>query len=298
MKNIPVVFIHFNRPSNHVEPFRDGIFKATSEQALRTGNEVRLISNEELQIEDKNFSYAHLKDYWPETVNAFQKNYENLSTNDAQIELICFLRWFILLDFMEKNDLPIVFHSDTDVMIYTDVTEEYKRKYSQFEMTLVHRSCGASSFITQKSLKKFCDFVFNHYQNKNSYEFAKMKNVYLTRLNFGLNGGVCDMTLLEAFHYNADDGGGPCRIGEMMHVIGGTAYDHNFNVDDGVYNHTGEHKDVKFYDGKPYCYHQVLGDFILFNGLHLQGPAKKHLNKLIEEQKKSYGTPPPASLKK
>jgi hypothetical protein len=295
MNNVPIVFIHFNRPSNTAEPFRNGIFKAANKQALQEGNEVHLISNEDFEMDDPNFFYSHLKEHWSKRINNFQDIYENLSTNDPSIELICFLRWFILLNFMEKNDIPIVFHSDTDVMIYADVTEDYCRKYNQFDMTLIHRTCGSSSFITLKALKNFCDYLFKVYENKDSYEFTKMKNVYLTRLNFGLHGGVCDMTLLENFHYQSDDGGGPCRIGEMMHVSAGSAYDHNFNVSDGVYNHNGDHKDVKFYGGKPYCYHQTLGGLVLFNCLHLQGGGKKFLNKLIKQQEDSYEEKPPAN---
>jgi len=287
MNKIPVVFIHFNRPSNTAEPFRDGIYKATSEQAIKEGNDVYFISNQKFQIEQDTFSYVPMKGYWPTSMDVFQKNYENLSTNNAEIELICFLRWFVLLDFMEKNDIPVVFHADTDVMIYCDVTEDYKN-YQQFGMTLIHRTCGSSSFITKKSLKKFCGFLSDLYENKDSYEFAKMKNVYLTRLDFGLHGGVCDMTLLETFQYNSNEGGGPCRVGEMMHVVDEATYDHNFNVDDGVYNHTGEHKDVKFHDGKPYCFHQGLEAPVRFKCLHLQGAGKKFLKKLIKEEKESY----------
>ena len=201
MSKIPTVFIHFNRPSNTAEPFRNGIFKAASKQALQEGNEVHLISNEDFEMDDPNFFYSHLKEYWSKRINNFQDIYENLSTNDPSIELICFLRWFVLLNFMEKNDIPIVFHSDTDVMIYADITEEYNRKYSQFDMTLIHRTCGSSSFITLKALKSFCDYLFKIYENKDSYEFSKMKNVYLTRLQHGLHGGGCDMTLLQKFHY-------------------------------------------------------------------------------------------------
>jgi hypothetical protein len=74
------------------------------------------------------------------------------------------------------------------------------------------------------------------YKNKDGYPFKKIKSHYTIRQQSGLGGGVCDMTLLEFFHYHSEYGGGPGRVGEMMSIINESTYDHNINAEDNDYD--------------------------------------------------------------
>jgi hypothetical protein len=81
------------------------------------------------------------------------------------------------------------------------------------------------------------------------------------------------MTLLEFYSYlNCG------MIGEMMHIIDGSTYDHNINESDQYFRMSGQNiKEVSFFEGLPYCHQTTTGKEIRFNTLHFQGPAKRFL---------------------
>ncbi len=245
------------------------------EQAKRYNEKVFAIGDTE---PPSNCSYVH----YLNSSEEFASIYEHLSTNSRKIELMCFQRWFILKDFMEMTGIEVCFHIDTDVMLYANVTEEFE-KYSQFNFTLSHRCCGSNSFFTFKGLKKFCDYLMNFYQNKSSYDYERVAAHYHVRQKHGLPGGVCDMTLLQ--HYSYLHCG---KIGEMMHIIDDSTYDHNINEPDQYFRMAQQTKDITFISGGtfinpdplPYCYQESTGKQIQFKTLHFQGPAKTLIQKL------------------
>lgn len=218
-------------------------------------------------------SHYNIYEYF-ESAGKFSTIYDHLSTNSRKIELMCFQRWFILKDFMEKHDIDVSFHIDSDMMLYANTDMEY-HKFAQFDFTLSHRCCGSNSFFTLNGLKKFCDFLLNFYMNKNTYEYERIAAHYHVRQKHGLPGGVCDMTLLEYYSYQNCG-----KIGEMMHIIDDSTYDHNINVPDQYFHMDKETKDIVFVNDLPYCYQESSGKQIQFKTLHFQGSAKTLITKL------------------
>ena len=219
-----------------------------------------------------------IKDY-SERANKLSAIYEHLSTNGYVIELMCFNRWNIMLEFMEKHNIPVAFHIDTDVLIFTNVTEEWER-FSQFDFTLSHRCCGSNSFFTIEGLKGICDFFTEFYSDKNSYTYHRLAAHYHIRRKFNLNGGVCDMTLLE--HYSYLNCG---KVGEMMHIFNSSTYDHSINESDQYYRMKGGIKDITFKNKLPYCHQEKMGKDIQFKTLHFQGPAKNLIQRIVDENR-------------
>lgn len=214
-----------------------------------------------------------------EGTNQFRSVYEHLNTTPYEYELFCYNRWFILKNFMLQRKLDVVFYIDSDVLIFVDVNKEWE-KYNQYEMTLLHRTAAISSFITMNGIENFCRLINKIYSNKNDYPFMKIKSHFEVRQRCGLPGGVCDMTLLDYFHYSGSDGGGPGRIGEMMQIIGESTYDHNINDKDQDFRFENGIKSIEIKNKKPYVFNEKLNKFILFNSIHFQGGAK-HLIPLI-----------------
>ena len=264
--SIPVVFLHVGESNPVLERV---IHQATKQ------NKVILIGDSNtLYLKDKfGIGFIELDAIIDEDFVEFNKLYEHLSTNPEFIERFCFLRWFAVRNLMEKANIDRVFYADSDVMLYCNVEEE-NAKYEQFDMTLVHRCCGSTSFFSRKSLSTFCAYLLDIYRDKGGFSYGDLKNKYKNMREHNKDGGVCDMTLLDRFHYEDSKGGGPCRIGEMTHVFDNATYDHNINVDDGVYEHNGRHKTIKFENGEPYCFNKNLNKLVKFNALHFQGPAK------------------------
>lgn len=219
-------------------------------------------------------SNCYIADYY-QGAEEFNSVYEHLNTNSRPAELICFQRWFILRDFMDTHGIQACLHIDSDVMLYAVAHHEFQ-KFSQFDFTLSHRCCGSNSFFTLHGLKRFCDFLMYFYHDKSSYEYERITAHFHIRQKHGLPGGVCDMTLLEYYSYQNCG-----KIGEMMHIIDDSTYDHNINARDQYFRMGEKTKDIVFVSGFPYCYQETTGKQIQFKTLHFQGPAKgliHHMN--------------------
>jgi hypothetical protein len=259
---IPVILIHKN--------FQE--YLKYSIQQSSKNNQVILLGNTDPKLLLPNFKFINYEHY-TEEIKRFADKYQHLSTNSYDYELFCYQRWFILKNFMIDQKLEIVFYIDSDVLLFSNVEEEWA-KFIQYDMTLLHRTAAISSFITLRGLENFCNMLEYIYTNKNGYHFKKIESHYKIRQEFGLSGGVCDMTLLEYFHYNSEFGGGPGRVGEMMTIIENSTYDHNINVADQDFKMKSGRKDIKIIDKKPYVFNEKLKRDVKFNTLHFQGGSK------------------------
>lgn len=270
---IPVILIHVG---NH------DYMNLAAKQAAKF-NEVVLIGNAPLDIPEEKVKFESISQF-VDGFDDFKNSYVHLNTTPYDYEVFCFHRWFILKNYMERNDLDTVFYIDSDVLLFVNVEQE-AAKFEQYEMTLLHRTAAISSFITLNGLRNFCQLLLSTYGNKDGYPFKKIASHFNTRKECNLGGGVCDMTLLEYFHYNSEVGGGPGRVGEMMQIIDSSTYDHNINVADNDYSMKNGIKDVHMVGGIPYVFNQKLKRDIRFNSLHFQGGAK-HLMRNIYDQSK------------
>lgn len=222
----------------------------------------------------QDFATDRICDY-SESAKEFESLFVNLSTNIG--ELICFTRWLMLRDFMKSKGIDICLHIDSDVLLYVN-PESLWGFYDQFDFTLIHKCCGSTSYFTLRGLEKFCSFLIQTYSNKSSYEYEKIASHYHIRRKHGLNGGVCDMTLLE--YYGRMHAG---EVGEMMYIVAGSTWDHNINTSDqGFMMDPGRKiKKVTFVDAVPVIYNELLNKPIKFNALHFQGPAKRYIPEFL-----------------
>jgi hypothetical protein len=268
---IPCVFIHLNDTR---------VLHKTIPQALKFNKNIVVIGDEPVSeyCKSVDVDFINYTDLYSDELNEFDSNYVHMSSNTPWIEKFCFLRWFMLNEYVKQNNLETIFYSDSDVMLYCNISNEWK-KYEQFDASLIHRSCGSTSYFTKTGLDNFCKYTQETYRDKNSFRFTDLFFKYENHKKNNEPGGVCDMTLLDRFHYADTFGGGPARVGEMTHVIEDSAFDHNINVDDGVYDYDTDRgiKNIEFINGIPFCYHKNLKRNIKFNGLHFQGKAKQLL---------------------
>jgi len=260
---IPVVLIH--------RGFQDYLQYSILEACRK--NQVILLGDVDPKIDDKNFTFTNPNGLMQD-VDKFSQLYIHMNTTPISYELFCFTRWFNLRNWMVNNGVEVAFYIDSDVLFFEEANTEWK-KFSQYDMTLLHRTAGISSFVTLKGIHNFCDMLMKIYSNKNSYDYNKIASHFDVRRKFGLPGGVCDMTLLEYFHYHADYGGGPGRVGEMMAIIDNETYDHNINVPDNDFEFQAGLKRTKLDElGNIYVHNNKLKRDVKFNSLHFQGSAK------------------------
>lgn len=270
---IPVVFIH--------KGYQDYL-GCTLRQANKN-NSIIFIGDTNLPFTSPTLTNIQISDNF-QGCDEFKSHYQHLNTTPIDYEIFCYQRWFILKNVMEKNNLEVVFYVDSDVMLFTDITKEWD-KFNQYDMTLLHRTAAISSYITLKGITHLCNLIMDTYKNKGSYNYKKIASHYHVRRECGLPGGVCDMTLLEFFHYSSEYGGGPGMVGEMMQIINNSTYDHNINVTDQGFTMSRGHKDYKIRDGIPYVFNHRLNKEIKFNSLHFQGGAKELIKGVYEQCK-------------
>lgn len=263
---IPVVIIHLNN-SFYLENI--------IQRAIKSNNIVYLISNISLPYCNKNFHIIDINNLITEDNKKFSDLYEHLHIGSKEYELFCFQRWFVLKEFLIKFDINTAFHIDSDVLLFAEAQKEWE-KYNQYTMTVTHGCSGASSFFTQDGLEKFTDMLIKIYQDK-TYYFKTLVSKFETMKQFGMHGGICDMTLLELFKNNHDLGGGFGRVGEMMQIIDNSTYDHNINVSDSDYATANGIKKIEIIDNKISVYNNRLKKNITFNALHCQGLSKCHI---------------------
>lgn len=126
----------------------------------------------------KEVKFQSLNQYFGAALE-FEKIYEHLSRNSYQFELFCFQRWFILKEYMEKNNINEVFYIDSDVMLFgsLDSIDLHDADYG---------TCIRSphfSFWTLDTLKEFCDFIKDLYNNTSKLKEDFYKNMGIVSIS-------------------------------------------------------------------------------------------------------------------
>jgi len=228
-----------------------------------------------------------------EEVHQFRSLYSHRSTVPESYEKFCWERWFYLREFMRKNHLSTALYLDSDVLLYSPMTE-LAACYSDLTY-----ECGLSitgyddhpaswaisphaSFWTIDILDEFCRFTLQTFQQGRYLDLYTQK--WDWHQSRELPGGVCDMTTLYFFHQNNQE-----RIVNLAKSHAGATFDHNINLSK---NTTDEEylmvdginiKKVVFIDDHPH--------FIRANdkermdrahALHFQGFAKNHISRFYK----------------
>jgi hypothetical protein len=215
-----------------------------------------------------NCHYIH--DYETEA-KIFEKYYKHLDSNTYEFGLICFQRWFVLKEFMKKNNYNSLLHIDPDVMLYKDISQE--ENFANCDLALSGDAnegllaCGHSCFINNfKVLEELCDFIMQHY--KDETKFKEIEEIY-RKLNENNNiSGISDMVLLKKFIQT-----NKFKIIHNGMIINNSIYDDNFNCP-GEYEASGNTKYIFMQNKKPYGIHSGTKETIAFNSLHFQGATK------------------------
>lgn len=159
----PVVYIH---------KWTHKYLEISIQQSLKKNKRVILIWDENnKKIAEK---------YWIEwasfdenNINNFRKYYKhNKQNTNYEFELMCFERWFVLLEIIKKYKIDRCLYIDSDILYYWNVDEEFKRieKYWNYELAYPNFSWHTTYIFSQNSLKDLCDFMLKCYKDKDLYE--------------------------------------------------------------------------------------------------------------------------------
>lgn len=201
----------------------------------------------------------------------FEKIYKHMSSNHYGFELFCFIRYFLILNYVKENKIEKFIYSDTDAIFFD---------FFDFDSFLGSSACVACkpedqdfydhivsahfSIWTRQGLESFCDFLMNTYSNnidilKPKWEWhLKTKNL----------GGICDMTLLYHWYKESKN---------LLNVNNKNTFDRNINTSDNnkrnEFQTNGSIKQIKIIQNRAVGKNSINED-VNFIGLHFQGNAK------------------------
>jgi len=258
-------------------------------QARLISNQVVLIGNEENESLKDLAGYLPMTDLHEPLFAEFIKVYEHMSTNEYKFELICFERWFILLDFMKKKSLDVLVHLDSDVMIFNNMQEIVhsfkddtlaayhipKQTYSEHRWIAVPHT----SVWTRAGLEKFCSFILDTYRNN----MPELKMKWDSHSTDEKRGGISDMALLYLFY--AKNEKAIINLAECRQNQQGQLYclDLNINSSENYDQHEFALAASPFLFNIKKLNHEkgiitalnfFLEKIVLFESLHCQGKAK------------------------
>lgn len=249
-------------------------------------NEVILIgddSNKQL-ANIPNVTFFHYKDV-NEHFDSFLKKYIHLSSNAAEYETLCFLRWIAARNVCNLLDLDNFAFTDSDNLFYSNLGEIHKKIGSPNLALAIpehqpeHRNAatGEVSYWSKDHINSFCDFLINVYSDKD-----RINKLLMPKWNWHENnskpGGINDMTLLWFFSRNYKH-----EITTRVHSNEFT-FDHNINTSENFYKSEYEVteqgiKKIHMIDRMPHCFNLRLNKKILFHSLQFQGAAKAFMHK-------------------
>ncbi len=265
---LPIVFIHLG--DHDYLQYSLGQAKKSNPEST-----VHLIGDETTKHYD--FVYHHHASEYFGGAEDFVKIYHHLSSQGYDLELMRFLRWFILRDFLVQNKMGRCFYLESDVMLYANVTEEQK-KFSQWDFTLSSRCSGSSSFFNNlEALKEFCSYLMDIYTKRDQLSWDHMVSLSLKQSRNAPSNNVGDKTAFDLY-LNKNR----ASIGETTLIEDGATYDHNVNLPDPDFEMRNGIKHVIWREGKPYGRQRNSGREIRFNVLHFQGTAKKYMRQVYE----------------
>jgi hypothetical protein len=253
---IPIIFIHNGNHSYLKYSLRQAKFFNPDSPIYLIGD----TKNDKFNF----LSHHYIKDYFTEA-REFESIYKHMSTNAYDTELFCFQRWFILKEFVKRNNIDNFLYLDSDILLYCNVNE-YFRNFDNYEISICNeRGPQYTYFSNTNYLFNFCKFISSMFVGE---IFTRLSHEYEQRIQNKLHGGVCDMTaFFEYRNLNRD------KMIDLNHIINNSVFDDNINFSQG-YEMEGPRKKIYWKEGIPYGLHLESQTKIKFNGLHFQGVGK------------------------
>ena len=269
----PVVIVHFG----------DQLYvrKCLIETVRHNHNNVILIgdaSNKHM-CEDIGVKHVFVNDLpVSESRTEFISNFKNYSSNSHKFELLCFLRWFFILEFMNHFNINRLLHLDSDATllcnasVFDDVAigTSQPKQTSSIQMS----NCIHTSIITRHYVQKFVNLCLDIYVSKVKFDLIAAKVEH----HQTHPGGVCDMTLTYLLN-KTENVTNLLEPDEHRGVIMNIIMCSGGDLGKGQYEMTNNIVSIFKQDDQYYLYDTIRKQYSLLRNIHFQGGAKRLLDK-------------------
>ncbi|WP_310414124.1 hypothetical protein [Chamaesiphon sp. OTE_8_metabat_110] len=218
-------------------------------------------------------------------ISRFVDKYIHMSTNSSEFELFCWLRWFYLLDYMQRNSIASAFHLDSDVLLFSslgDIKSYYGDVINDCGYMIPDQSFDALewsasahiSYWTAERLAEFCEFAIESFSDRRYLSLYAEK--WHWHQQHQLAGGICDMTTFYLFWLERGSSIGNLSRQHDRHIFDNNMNSANnylpdeFELDRGL-------KKIDFVNGKPMFTASKDSQLVRVHGCHFQGAAKQYI---------------------
>lgn len=263
--SIPIIFFHYGNPKYLKYSLKQARYFNPDSAIYLLGDE----SNDRYPF----VTHINANDFEGST-HEFAKMYKHLSPNGEKYELNCFLRWFYVKTFCEKNNIESFIYLDSDVLLFQDVSKLVPL-FKDYKIANTCDTMGVPAFTyfkDHKSISDFCDFLIYAYTDKAM--MAKLEDLYKTILSTPeILDAISDMTLFHLYFQEH-----PAETVKIDLINNEIAIDACINRQDGYEVENGMKK-VYWQNNLPYCKHLESDTLIRFAAIHYQGYSKDLMRK-------------------
>ncbi|MFS0555277.1 hypothetical protein [Brevibacillus sp. 179-C9.3 HS] len=256
--SLPIVFIHRDNEAHVGICMQQAKFSNPSSRVILIG------SPGNKQLCGNNIEHFLLTNY-NQSAQIFSTHYKHSSPiTSYAYNLFCFLRWFVLRDFMRSQGFERCWYFDSDVMLYSDLSKMNTEEFPNFEFEYSWTTVCELSMLDQ-----FCDYVTIFFREHAHYQML---------LAYAKEHGdvpVSDMILFVFFHNYA------LRRSATYGMVADGFFDHNLNCPFPPFaaqiNSLDNKKQVYQKDGTLFCKFTDKNDYLKAHSLHFQGHAKAYI---------------------
>ena len=161
--------MELNHPIIYIHKWSHSYLETSIKQSLKNNKKIILIWDKNNEILAKKYWITHIlfDDY---NINNFEKHYvhDTRWNSNYNFELICFQRWFVLLEVMKGLNIDRCLYLDSDILYFWNIDVEFKRisSFWEYDLAFPNFSWHTTYIFSQKILQDFCEFMINCYKDK------------------------------------------------------------------------------------------------------------------------------------
>lgn len=269
------------------------------EQAAKYNKKVVLLGDENNRAWCHD--WHHVDEFPSARYEAFANVFQNFSAYPDSWAVSFFKRFFLIYEFLVKEDYEDCVILDSDILVYVnfcnyapfascdtalEIPENQNLPGGPAGNGMRQTACAGISYFKRDALAAFLDYCIETYAD----HADEIRKKWEFHQNYHLPGGVGEMTLLYRWTRTLPED----KVLNLLIPYENTVFDLNMCIPEcfrpGEYEHDGllRIKRLRWQNGEPYCRRLSDGRLIRFHALHFVDISKLYMYDFFTAQKISF----------